>query len=99
MQDDEPVRPTGRDKAKAKAKAKGKRPSSSNMSEDTDGISTIAQQLGQFNALAQSRIELKKERQRAVDMRTLMVNIDHLTGIDRELAEEENARIRAKYSK
>ncbi|KAL8237980.1 hypothetical protein R6Q59_019061 [Mikania micrantha] len=74
--------PIGRDRAKAD-RARARRGSSSQPIPDyTQGMENLSQRIGDFN-------ELKRERQRLVELQLLFTNTDHLTGIDREIAERE----------
>ncbi|KAL8254943.1 hypothetical protein R6Q59_033164 [Mikania micrantha] len=53
-------------------------------------MENLSQRIGDFN-------ELKRERQRLVELQLLFTNTDHLTGVDREIAEQEKEKIRNKY--
>ncbi|KAL8239699.1 hypothetical protein R6Q59_016266 [Mikania micrantha] len=84
------TRPIGRDRAKTdRARARRalhlKRPPDYNQ-----GIEHLSQRIGDFN-------ELKRERQRLVELQLLFTNIEHLTGVDLEIAEREKEKIRNKY--
>ncbi|KAD2804290.1 hypothetical protein E3N88_37667 [Mikania micrantha] len=84
------TRPIGRDRAKAD-RARARRGSSSQTTPDyNQGIEQLSQRIGDFN-------ELKRERQRLVELQLLFTNTDHLTGLDREIAEREKDKIRNKY--
>ncbi|KAL8246168.1 hypothetical protein R6Q59_007384 [Mikania micrantha] len=82
--------PIGRDRAKAD-RARARRVSSPQPIPDyTKGMENLSQRIGDFN-------ELKRERQRLVELQLLFTNTDQLTGIDREIAEREKEKIRNKY--
>ncbi|KAL8263426.1 hypothetical protein R6Q59_024775 [Mikania micrantha] len=82
--------PTGRDRAKTD-RARARRGSSSQTTPDyNQGIEHLSQRIGDFN-------ELKRERQRLVELQLLFTNTEHLTGLDREIAEREKDKIRNKY--
>ncbi|KAD4180065.1 hypothetical protein E3N88_28656 [Mikania micrantha] len=84
------TRPTGRDRAKTD-RARARRGSSSQTTPDyNQGIEHLSQRIGDFN-------ELKRERQRLVELQLLFTNTEHLTGLDREIAEREKDKIRNKY--
>ncbi|KAL8249395.1 hypothetical protein R6Q59_006263 [Mikania micrantha] len=84
------TRPTGRDRAKTD-RARARRGSSSQSTPDyNQGIEQLSQRIGDFN-------ELKRERQRLVELQLLFINTEHLTGLDREIAEREKDKIRNKY--
>ncbi|KAL8237030.1 hypothetical protein R6Q59_018111 [Mikania micrantha] len=92
--DDEEIedltRPTGRDRAKTD-RARARRGSSSQSTPYyNQGIEQLFQRIGEFN-------ELKRERQRLVELQLLFTNTEHLTGLDREIAEREKDKIRNKY--
>ncbi|KAD3640746.1 hypothetical protein E3N88_29969 [Mikania micrantha] len=53
------------------------------------GMENLSQRIGDFN-------ELKRERQRLVELQLLFTSTDHLTGIDREIAERKKEKIRNK---
>ncbi|KAD4385890.1 hypothetical protein E3N88_26059 [Mikania micrantha] len=79
------TRPIGRDHAKAD-RAKARWGSSSQPIPDcTQGMENLSQRIGDFN-------ELKRERQRLVELQLLFTNTDHLTGIDREIAERKKEK-------
>ncbi|KAL8199393.1 hypothetical protein R6Q57_012961 [Mikania cordata] len=82
--------PIGRDRAKTD-RARARMGSSSQTTPDyNQGMKNLSQQIGDFN-------ELKRERQRLVELQLLFTNTEHLTGVDREIAERENEKIRNKY--
>ncbi|KAL8252860.1 hypothetical protein R6Q59_036553 [Mikania micrantha] len=82
--------PIERDRAKAD-RARARRDSSSQTTPDyNQGMKNLSQRIGDFN-------ELKRERQRLVELQLLFTNTDHLTGVDREIAEREKEKIRNKY--
>ncbi|KAD1144211.1 hypothetical protein E3N88_11251 [Mikania micrantha] len=84
------TRPIGRDRAKAD-QARARRGSSSQTTPDyNQGIEQLSQRIGDFN-------ELKRECQRLVELQLLFTNTEHLTGLDREIAEREKDKIRNKY--
>ncbi|KAL8235109.1 hypothetical protein R6Q59_021209 [Mikania micrantha] len=84
------TRPTGRDRVKTD-RARARRSSSSQTTPDyNQGIEHLSQRIGDFN-------ELKQERQRLVELQLLFTNTEHLTGLDREIAEQEKDKIRNKY--
>ncbi|KAL8200637.1 hypothetical protein R6Q57_011976 [Mikania cordata] len=84
------TRPIGRDRAKVD-QARARRGSSSQpIPEYTQGMENLSQRIDDFN-------ELKRERQRLVELQLLFTNTDHLTGIDGEIAEREKGKIRNKY--
>ncbi|KAL8224579.1 hypothetical protein R6Q57_020054 [Mikania cordata] len=84
------TRPIGRDRAKTD-RARARRDSSSPTTPDyNQGIEHLSQRIGDFN-------ELKRERQRLVELQLLFTNTEHLTGVDREIAEREKDKIRNKY--
>ncbi|KAL8207969.1 hypothetical protein R6Q57_007381 [Mikania cordata] len=84
------TRPIGRDRAKAN-RARTRRNSSSQTTPDyNQGMENLFQRIGDFN-------ELKRERQWLVELQLLFTNTDHLTGVDREIAEREKEKIRNKY--
>ncbi|KAL8245132.1 hypothetical protein R6Q59_011390 [Mikania micrantha] len=83
------TRPIGRDRAKAD-RARARRGSSSQTTPDyNQEIEQLSQRIGDFN-------ELKRERQRLVELQLLFTNTEHLTGLDREIAEREKDKIRLK---
>ncbi|KAL8251477.1 hypothetical protein R6Q59_035170 [Mikania micrantha] len=87
---EELTRPTGRDRAKTD-RARARRGSSSQTTPDyNQGIEHLSQRIGDFN-------ELKRERQRLVELQLLFTNTEHLTGLYLEIAEREKDKIRNKY--
>ncbi|KAL8227475.1 hypothetical protein R6Q57_015059 [Mikania cordata] len=84
------TRPIGRDRAKTD-RARARQDSSSQTTPDyNQGIEHLSQRIGDFN-------ELKRERQRLVELQLKFTNIEHLTGVDREITEREKEKIRNKY--
>ncbi|KAL8265968.1 hypothetical protein R6Q59_003312 [Mikania micrantha] len=84
------TRPIGRDSAKTD-RARVRRGSSSQTTPDyNQGMENLSQRIDDFN-------ELKRERQRLVELQLLFTNTEHLTGVDREIAEREKEKIRNKY--
>ncbi|KAL8255913.1 hypothetical protein R6Q59_030980 [Mikania micrantha] len=85
------TRPIGRDRAKTD-RARARHGSSSQPILDyIQGMENLSQRIGDFN-------ELKRERQRLVELQLLFTNTDHLTGIDHEIVEREKEKIRNKYT-
>ncbi|KAL8224672.1 hypothetical protein R6Q57_017229 [Mikania cordata] len=84
------TRPIGRDRAKTD-RTRARRGSSSQTTPDfNQRMENLFQRIGDFN-------ELKRERQRLVELQLLFTNTEHLTGVDREIAEREKEKIRNKY--
>ncbi|KAL8216783.1 hypothetical protein R6Q57_023620 [Mikania cordata] len=84
------TRPTGRDRAKTD-RVRARRGSSYQTTPDyNQKIEHLSQRIGDFN-------ELKRERQRLVELQLLFTNTEHLTGLDREIADREKDKIRNKY--
>ncbi|KAL8260405.1 hypothetical protein R6Q59_028358 [Mikania micrantha] len=71
-----------RDRAKTD-RARARQSSSSQTTPDyNQGMENLSQQIGNFN-------ELKRERQRLVELQLLFTDTEHLTVVDREIAERE----------
>ncbi|KAL8254952.1 hypothetical protein R6Q59_033173 [Mikania micrantha] len=84
------TRPIGRDRAKTD-RARARRGFSSQTTSDyNQGMENLSQRIGDFN-------QLKRERQRLIELQLLFTNTEHLTGVDREIAEREKENIRNKY--
>ncbi|KAL8250568.1 hypothetical protein R6Q59_034261 [Mikania micrantha] len=87
---DDLTRPIERDRAKAERARAIPASSSQPIPDYTQGMDNLSQKIGDFN-------DLKRERQRLAELQLLFTNTDHLTGVDREIAEREKAKIRNKY--
>ncbi|KAL8231294.1 hypothetical protein R6Q57_001072 [Mikania cordata] len=84
------TRPTGRDHTKTDRAWVIRDSSSQTTTVYNQGIKHLSQRIGDFN-------ELKRERQRLVELQLIFTNTEHLTGLDREIAEREKDKIRNKY--
>ncbi|KAL8256216.1 hypothetical protein R6Q59_031283 [Mikania micrantha] len=71
------TRSIGRYRAKAERVRARRGPSSQPISDYTQGMENLSQRIGDFN-------ELKRVRQRLVELQLLFTNTEHLTGIDRK---------------